>query len=198
VSADRFATRRRRLMADLEQIYGELDRPPAARREAARASPRERTPPRPTTRSISLRRRRRRLARRSAAAARCRASACAAARADLGILGPNGAGKSTLLGILATLLRPTGRQRALRRAQRTQGAALRARIGVLGHDLFLYPELTARENLEFFAGRAHGLDDPAAAAREALARAGLDERGDDPVSAFFARHAAARGAGAAR
>ena len=29
---------------------------------------------------------------------------------------------------------------------------MRARIGVLGHDLFLYPELTARENLAFFAG----------------------------------------------
>ena len=34
----------------------------------------------------------------------------------------------------------------------SSGAALRASIGVLGHDLFLYPELTARENLAFFAG----------------------------------------------
>ncbi|HET9271662.1 MAG TPA: heme ABC exporter ATP-binding protein CcmA [Vicinamibacterales bacterium] len=101
----------------------------------------------------------------------------------VGALGPNGAGKSTLLGILATLLRPTAGAVRYGTLTSTQGAALRARIGVLGHDLFLYPELTARENLEFFAG-VHGLDDPAAAAREALARAGLDDRGDDPVSAF--------------
>jgi heme exporter protein A len=101
----------------------------------------------------------------------------------VGALGPNGAGKSTLLGILATLLRPTAGTVRYGALTSTQGATLRARIGVLGHDLFLYPELTARENLEFFAG-VHGLDNPAAAAREALARAGLDERGDDPVSAF--------------
>jgi heme exporter protein A len=63
------------------------------------------------------------------------------------------------------------------------GAELRARIGVLGHDLFLYPELTARENLEFFAG-LHAVDEPAAAASDALKRAGLDARADDPVSSF--------------
>jgi heme exporter protein A len=101
----------------------------------------------------------------------------------LGILGPNGAGKSTLLGILATLLRPTTGHVRYGDLGASRGAALRARIGVLGHDLFLYPELTARENLEFFAG-VHGLARPGDAAREALARAGLDDRGDDPVSAF--------------
>ncbi len=75
------------------------------------------------------------------------------------MLGPNGAGKSTLLGILATLLRPTsGSGRATAAPTARDAAALRARIGVLGHDLFLYPELTARENLEFFAG-LHGVAD---------------------------------------
>jgi ABC-type multidrug transport system ATPase subunit len=101
----------------------------------------------------------------------------------LGILGPNGAGKSTLLAILATLLRPTSGDVRYGALTATDGAALRARIGVLGHDLFLYPELTARENLEFFAS-AHGLPHPAEAARTALTRAALDERADDPVSAF--------------
>jgi heme exporter protein A len=101
----------------------------------------------------------------------------------VGILGPNGAGKSTLLGILATLLRPTTGTVRYGELDASRGAALRARIGVLGHDLFLYPELTARENLEFFAG-VHGLDRPADAAREALHRAGLADRADDPVSAF--------------
>ena len=56
-------------------------------------------------------------------------------------------------------------------------------VGVLGHDLFLYPELTARENLRFFAG-LYQLADPAAAAHAALARAGLADRADDPVSSF--------------
>ena len=101
----------------------------------------------------------------------------------LGILGPNGAGKSTLLGILATLLRPTTGHVRYGDLDASRGAQLRARIGVLGHDLFLYPELTARENLEFFAG-VHGVDRPAQAAGDALTRAGLDDRGDDPVSAF--------------
>jgi heme exporter protein A len=104
--------------------------------------------------------------------------------AILGLLGPNGAGKSTLLAMLGTLLRPTAG--AIRYGQLDagpHGAALRARIGVLGHDLFLYPELTARENLAFFAG-LYGHSDPEAAAAAALGRAGLADRGDDPVSSF--------------
>ena len=102
----------------------------------------------------------------------------------LGLLGPNGAGKSTMLAILATLARPTlGRVRYGTCDADEGGAALRARIGVLGHDLFLYPELTARENLAFFAG-LYGLPDADAAADAALARAGLPDRGDDPVSSL--------------
>ena len=101
------------------------------------------------------------------------------------MLGPNGAGKSTLLGILATLLRPTAGPGALRRRRApTPARALRARIGVLGHDLFLYPELTARENLEFFAG-LHGVRRSRRARRaRRCERAGLDARADDPVSSF--------------
>ena len=57
------------------------------------------------------------------------------------------------------------------------------RIGVLGHDLFLYPELTARENLVFFAG-LYGVRDRRGAAAEALEHAGLADRADDPVSSF--------------
>ena len=102
----------------------------------------------------------------------------------LGLLGPNGAGKSTMLAILATLMRPTsGRVRFGTIDPSQGGPPLRSRIGVLGHDLFLYPELTARENLEFFAG-LHRLPDPAAAAITALRRAGLEERANDPVSSF--------------
>jgi ABC-type multidrug transport system ATPase subunit len=102
----------------------------------------------------------------------------------LGLLGPNGAGKSTMLAILATLMRPTTGQVRFGSLDAAQaGAPLRSRIGVLGHDLFLYPELTARENLEFFAA-LHNLPDPVAAATAGLRRAGLEDRGSDPVGSF--------------
>jgi ABC-type multidrug transport system ATPase subunit len=104
--------------------------------------------------------------------------------AILGLLGPNGAGKSTMLAILATLMRPTsGRIRFGSIDPAQSGGLLRGRIGVLGHDLFLYPELTARENLAFFAG-LHNLPDAGSAARLALRRAGLEDRADDPVGSF--------------
>jgi ABC-type multidrug transport system ATPase subunit len=102
----------------------------------------------------------------------------------LGLLGPNGAGKSTMIAVLATLLRPSGGTiRYGTHVGSAAGAALRSRIGILGHDLFLYPELTARENLAFFAG-LYKANDPGAAADAALARAGLSDRGDDPISSF--------------
>jgi len=102
----------------------------------------------------------------------------------VGLLGPNGAGKSTMLSMLATLLRPSsGRILYGPHESTAQGALLRGSIGVLGHDLFLYPELTAQENLEFFAG-LYALHEPAAAAAAALDRAGLADRAADPVSSF--------------
>jgi ABC-type multidrug transport system ATPase subunit len=102
----------------------------------------------------------------------------------VGLLGPNGAGKSTLLSILATLAVPTrGEVRYGEATARQAGAEIRARLGSLGHDLYLYPELTARENLEFFA-RLYRIPDPGARVAAALARAGLTERADDLVSGF--------------
>jgi ABC-type multidrug transport system ATPase subunit len=105
----------------------------------------------------------------------------------LGLLGPNGAGKSTMLSLLATLMRPTsGRIRfgALDPQIADERAPqLRGRIGVLGHDLFLYPELTARENLAFFAG-LYNIDAANRAALTALERAGLADRADDHVGSF--------------
>jgi ABC-type multidrug transport system ATPase subunit len=108
----------------------------------------------------------------------------APAGAILGLLGPNGAGKSTMMAVLATLLRPTsGSVKYGPHDSAARGAAVRASIGLLGHDLFLYPELTAHENLAFFAG-LHGRRDASAAAAAALGQAGLADRADDPVSSF--------------
>ena len=102
----------------------------------------------------------------------------------LGLLGPNGAGKSTMLAVLATLLRPSsGAVRYGTHTAAASGATLRSRIGILGHDLFLYPELTARENLAFFAG-LYGAADPQKAADAALEHSGLADRADDPVASF--------------
>jgi heme ABC exporter ATP-binding subunit CcmA len=101
----------------------------------------------------------------------------------LGLLGPNGAGKSTLIGLMATLMAPsTGDIEFGGSAARVLGNDLRRRIGLLAHELHLYPELSARQNLAFFA-QLYGLD-PRATVDAALDRAGLAERGDDEVAGF--------------
>lgn len=112
-----------------------------------------------------------------------RVSLCARRGEILGLLGPNGAGKSTLIAVLATLVLPTtGDVRYGKTTASEAGAALRSRIGLLAHELHLYAELTARQNLTFFS-ELYGLD-PRATVGAALERAGLAERADDQVAGF--------------
>jgi ABC-type multidrug transport system ATPase subunit len=102
----------------------------------------------------------------------------------VGLLGPNGSGKSTLLSILSTLMAPSaGEVRYGGRLAGEIGPVLRSRIGVLSHDLHLYSELTARENLVFF-GHLYSVPDANAAASSALERAWLVDRADDLVLSF--------------
>ena len=102
----------------------------------------------------------------------------------VGLLGPNGAGKSTLLNVLATLVTPSrGKVEYGDRTAGSGGAEIRGMIGMLGHDLFLYPELTARENLTFFA-QLYGVSDVGRTVSAALEQAGLSDRADDFVSSF--------------
>ncbi|MBK7404389.1 MAG: ABC transporter ATP-binding protein [Phycisphaerales bacterium] len=97
------------------------------------------------------------------------------------LLGANGAGKSTLLRILSTLTRPTAGRLELFGLDATRaGALLRARIGVIGHQLMLYRELTVRENLELF-GRLYGLGHVGARVGEVLGLVGLESRAEDRV-----------------
>ncbi len=101
----------------------------------------------------------------------------------VGLLGPNGAGKSTLITMLATLAAPSkGEVRYGHELASRLGPALRTRIGLLAHELHLYPELSARQNLVFFA-RLYGLD-PHPIVDAALESAELGDRADEAVSGF--------------
>ncbi|MGH2487615.1 MAG: heme ABC exporter ATP-binding protein CcmA, partial [Ktedonobacterales bacterium] len=89
------------------------------------------------------------------------------------MLGPNGAGKTTLLRILATLAKPsTGRLDIEGLDAVTEANEVRRVVGYVGHQPHLYDELTARENLLFFA-RMYGLRDGAQRAGKLLERVGL-------------------------
>ena len=100
------------------------------------------------------------------------------------LLGPNGAGKTTLLRILALLLAPTGGRLLLFGSDATRApAALRRRIGYVGHEISCYPELSAAENLAFYA-RLFGVSEAPARIARLLAWAGLDGAGRRPVRAY--------------
>ena len=82
-----------------------------------------------------------------------------------GLLGPNGAGKSTTLRILCTALQAdSGQARVDGVDVADDPLEVRRRIGVLPHDSNVYPNLTARENIAYFAA-LHGFDGEQGTAR---------------------------------
>ena len=75
-----------------------------------------------------------------------------------GLLGPNGAGKSTMLRVLYTVLKPDEGSASIDGVDVvTDGLAVRRRIGALPHGAGLYPHLSARENIAYYA-RLCGLE----------------------------------------
>lgn len=103
-----------------------------------------------------------------------------------GLLGPNGAGKTTAISIMSTTILPTSGSvficglDALRYPSR-----VRKQIGLVPQDIALYPELTVRENLNFF-GRMYGLNGRGLERkiRDAIALAGLEEKADQQVFTY--------------
>jgi heme exporter protein A len=99
------------------------------------------------------------------------------------LLGPNGAGKTTLLRVAALLSTPTSGCVKFPVAGAKSADPPRARIGMVGHSTLLYDELTAAENLNFFA-EMYGLSDRRARVEQALAACGLASRSDSLVRTF--------------
>ena len=93
-----------------------------------------------------------------------------------GFLGPNGSGKTTTIRMLCGLLTPdSGRGTCLGYDILTQADKLRVHVGYMTQRFSLYQDLSVRENLEFVA-RVYGLPDARAAARDMVARLGLNGR----------------------
>jgi heme exporter protein A len=100
------------------------------------------------------------------------------------LMGPNGAGKTTLLRILATLSRPTsGVVRIAGLDPRRDGVEVGRRVGFLSHQTLLYDDLTAEQNLRFYA-RMYDLNRASGRIEELLERVGLGAQQGDLVRAL--------------
>ncbi len=105
---------------------------------------------------------------------------------SIGLLGPNGAGKSTTISMLSSLMKPTSGTVLWNGTSIEENPQmLRKNLGVVPQEIALYPELTAKENLEFF-GRIYGLKgkDLETRVEDVLEKIGLSDRRKDRVKTF--------------
>ncbi|MBN1631549.1 MAG: ABC transporter ATP-binding protein [Thermoleophilia bacterium] len=104
--------------------------------------------------------------------------------AVVSIFGPNGASKTTLIKILAGLLRPMeGCVKVGSMELGRDPAGYRKLIGVISHQPYVYPQLSGRENLEFF-GRLYGIENAKKEACRMLEQMGLAEVKDRAASTY--------------
>src|SRR5664279_471245 len=103
-----------------------------------------------------------------------------------GLLGPNGAGKTTTISMVCGLLEPdSGEVFVAGKRLTSRSVEEKAAIGYVPQELAIYPDLSARENLQFFA-RLYGLAPDTAAARveEVLAVIGLTDRASEQTKSY--------------
>ncbi len=99
----------------------------------------------------------------------------------LTLFGPNGAGKTTLIRILAGISRPTTGKVLLNNIELSPSwSDARRHIGLVSHHSYLYPDLTAEENLRFY-GRMYDVPNLMERIRELVDSVGLLPRLHDPV-----------------
>jgi len=92
------------------------------------------------------------------------------------IFGRNGAGKTTLLHVAGSLIRSfEGEVRVFGTSRRDATVETRRAVGLVLHEICLYDDLSALDNLRFFA-RLYGVSDYEARARDVLTQFGLSER----------------------
>ena len=102
----------------------------------------------------------------------------------MALLGANGAGKTTLLRILAGLTRPNAGTACIAGLDCVRDAQhVRALVGFVAHQPYLYEELTAWENLLFFA-RMYSVTHAEERARKLLQQVGLARRMHERVATF--------------
>ena len=103
-----------------------------------------------------------------------------------GLLGPNGAGKTTTISMVAGLLKPdAGHVEIAGQRMSPNAVGAKSAVGLVPQDLAIYPDLSARENLTFFA-RLQGLSQPDLKKRvdEVLEVIALTDRADDRADEF--------------
>ena len=102
-----------------------------------------------------------------------------------GLLGPNGAGKTTTIKMVCGLVAPDAGTITIAGRAAAHDLSVKSLVGYVPQDIALYPDLTARENLDFL-GRLYGLSGTRLTERvdEALELTELTDRAKDRVDAF--------------